>query len=510
MRLINQWELCQSENTDRKLRIRSLLQKFRYCSSDMESFRKVRLKFGRFWASSAAPAAHVHCAMVSPVSPSTRTDNGELSEYGRYALVVCYAIALPVGKDRLPKGVGKALEAAFGVSKGYPSRLWSKAAEQLSAGHTLCFSNAARSGRRTTLTPSKRQRILDINAENRTLTVRALTAELAERDVKVTPSAVQQWLTAMEAQAVPVRITPSLSFEHRRARVDFIVDQATKMRRNFRAGFNTVHIDESWFYLIRMGAKVRMFPGEGKVGSVKLRHKSHVPKVMFICAVSRPDPDHNFDGKIGIWRVSKVKEAERNSKGHERGGFYEVDCTADAEWYGNWYTDVFLPAVREKMPWLEGQEVIAQQDGASPHTGKGNPQRLNEAGKEGGWNIKLVTQPAQSPDLNINDLGFFCSLKSRVWQRRFETLEDMARGVKVMFDEYDAQTLERMWQSLFKRYNQVSGALGKNDFEVVHAQTEQKQKTGILENEVKIDTEAFDRAADWWCTAEESDDKDWF
>ena len=28
---------------------------------------------------------------------------------------------------------------------------------------------------------------------------------------------------------------------------------------------------------------------------------------------------------------------------------------------------------------------------------------------------ELVTEPAQSPDLNVNDLGFFASLKSRVW-----------------------------------------------------------------------------------------------
>jgi hypothetical protein len=29
--------------------------------------------------------------------------------------------------------------------------------------------------------------------------------------------------------------------------------------------------------------------------------------------------------------------------------------------------------------------------------------------------VKLYTQPAQSPDLNVNNLGFFCSLQSKYY-----------------------------------------------------------------------------------------------
>ncbi len=36
------------------------------------------------------------------------------------------------------------------------------------------------------------------------------------------------------------------------------------------------------------------------------------------------------------------------------------------------------------------------------------------AGSTGGWVLKIETQPAQSPDLNILDFGFFDSLKVRV------------------------------------------------------------------------------------------------
>ncbi|CAN0537545.1 unnamed protein product, partial [Laminaria digitata] len=69
----------------------------------------------------------------------------------------------------------------------------------------------------------------------------------------------------------------------------------------------------------------------------------------------------------------------------------------DADWYKTWYIDVLLPAIKLKMPWLRSR--VVQQDGASPHTGKGNPEILNSARMGRGWMVELVTQPAQSPDL---------------------------------------------------------------------------------------------------------------
>ena len=83
------------------------------------------------------------------------------------------------------------------------------------------------------------------------------------------------------------------------------------------------------------------------------------------------------------------------------------------------------------MPWMRYKELVVQQDGARSHTGKGNVEALNKAGNDQNWSIKLITQPAQSPDLNINDLGFFRSLKTRVLETRFSTVEEM---ISVVYD----------------------------------------------------------------------------
>ena len=47
--------------------------------------------------------------------------------------------------------------------------------------------------------------------------------------------------------------------------------------------------------------------------------------------------------------------------------------------------------------------------------------------------VELVTQPSQSPDLNINDLGFFTSLKSRVWGMNAGSIDEL---VETIFEQY--------------------------------------------------------------------------
>ena len=108
-----------------------------------------------------------------------------------------------------------------------------------------------------------------------------------------------------------------------------------------------------------------------------------------------------------------------------------------------------------------------------------------------------MTHPAQSPDLNINDLGFFASLNSRVWKERFGTIDDLVEGVQRLFGAYDSATLERVWQSLFQRYNQVLAGLGRNDFEVEHTKARKRQREGNLPKSVLVDRDAFKKALDW-------------
>lgn len=72
----------------------------------------------------------------------------------------------------------------------------------------------------------------------------------------------------------------------------------------------------------------------------------------------------------------------------------------------------------------------------------------------------MVTQTAQSPGLNINDLGFLASMKSSVWGEHFGSIDGLVEGAKKMFYEHDSEMLERVWQSQFMRYNQILREMG--------------------------------------------------
>ncbi|CAM9114937.1 unnamed protein product [Choristocarpus tenellus] len=100
------------------------------------------------------------------------------------------------------------------------------------------------------------------------------------------------------------------------------------------------------------------------------------------------------------------------------------------------------------MPWLQGKHIIVQQDGVTPHMGKGNSEILSGAGKTEGWLIRLVMQPSNFPNLNIIDLCFFRSLKCWVMGEWFGSVEEMVKVIKKQY-ECDETTLERAWQLLF-------------------------------------------------------------
>ncbi len=97
-----------------------------------------------------------------------------------------------------------------------------------------------------------------------------------------------------------------------------------------------------------------------------------------------------------------------------------------------------------------------QQDGARPHTGKNVVDRLNAIYATLMPRITVVTQPAHSPDMNVNDLGLFRALDVKV-QRRSRSMkrgrmdpEQLAKDVEATYAAFDKETLEKVWK--YKRY----------------------------------------------------------
>lgn len=155
--------------------------------------------------------------------------------------------------------------------------------------------------------------------------------------------------------------------------------------------------------------------------------------------------------------------------------------------------DGIMDAMKAKMPWMHGKPLFIQHDGAKPHNGRGNLLYIEQQGQLDGWNIQIITQPAQSPDLNILDLGFFNSLKSRVAKLKVNasSLDDLMSRVYKAFEEYDSETLDSIWSQLFTNYNIISQEMGGNNSKVYHAGNRRKQRDKDSKCDLSIDKEVY-------------------
>ena len=240
------------------------------------------------------------------------------------------------------------------------------------------------------------------------------------------------------------KVLPYLTPEQMTARREWA---RKNKRQKYRAW---VDLDEKWFFTVRLHGKRKRPPGE-KLPPRYLKSKSNIPKVMILVAVARPR--EGFDGTVGMWRIAEPAVTKRSSKNRPAGQAYEQDVSMTADKYFELMKDEVMPAIAKLFSTASWKvrEVIVQQDGAKPHTGKKVVERLNKIGAEMTPKIALRTQPAQSPDFNVCDLALFRGLESKVRKLRrglkegLYDKEKLTRDVKAALTDYPSETLEKMW-----------------------------------------------------------------
>lgn len=220
-------------------------------------------------------------------------------------------------------------------------------------------------------------------------------------------------------------------------------------------------------------SRCRVFPDEN--GTIRMPdppracHKSRVPKLMFLCAVARPRPEYDFDGKIGIWFFTRERKAKRSNKSTgtvagESDVFEPVSVDA-AEYRSTMCgADGVFAKIREKMPWMRGKTLWLQHDGAPCHTAKNNDAVWRSECHKDGFQIIVAVQPAQSPDLNVNDLAFFNSLQSDVRCIVKSTLYELRDAVLHSWNAYSSQRLESCWRCLLCSFYGILDTRGDNVF----------------------------------------------
>jgi hypothetical protein len=285
------------------------------------------------------------------------------------------------------------------------------------------------------------------------------------------------------------RVKPSLTEYNQLVRFYYashrirIIDYEMK----FDGEYNEVHLDEKWFFLTQKDRTYYLTEDEEDV-TRRVRHQSHIPKVMFLCAVARPRFDRNgvctFDGKIGLWPFLEDYLTVRPSANRPAGHWEERPINVSKQVYLEYFLTKVLPAIKEKWPRNHNPGVInvgLQHDNAPVHFAKTEPAFVaaaHPANNDERWQFHLKEQPANSPDTNILDLGFFNSLQSIHWKHCEEepNINGLIESVTRAFDEYDPVVLNRVFITHQTCLDEIIKVKGDNNYKIPHVQKEMKER----------------------------------
>jgi hypothetical protein len=143
---------------------------------------------------------------------------------------------------------------------------------------------------------------------------------------------------------------------------------------------------------------------------------------------------------MGIYTVGELDMYVQTSSIHRPGDIAWSNIKMDRDVYQHMLVDLVLPNIKKGMAATAGN-IILPQDGAKlllQEDGEVFQALVTEL--SGHLNaVKLCTQQAQSPDPNVNDIGFFNSLQSMYYMT---SPKDSIQLIKMVDDAYENILLE--------------------------------------------------------------------
>ena len=176
----------------------------------------------------------------------------------------------------------------------------------------------------------------------------------------------------------------------------------------------------------------------------------------------RPRTRQYFDGKIGVWAFYEEVEAKKKSINRPAGTIEWVPYTVDNKAYSNYLTSKIIPAIGEKWPaWDKNLDIKIQADNAPAHI-QVHAGSFAKAVKKIGLKISLYKQPAQSPDLNILNLGFFNAVQCLQQKNPQYTIKNLVGAIDEAWDNISPDVLKYNFLSLKSNINQILEDFGNN------------------------------------------------
>ena len=310
----------------------------------------------------------------------------------------------------------------------------------------------------------------------------------------VSKTTVQRWIVDSTIRVHCNSLKPVLMEENKVARLIMALEACDPQDpTKFLNMMDRIHTDEKWFFLSWQRERYLLLPEE-KNRKQCVKSKLHITKVMFLCAVVHPrfNPCANswWDGKLGIWPIGDWELAKRASKHRPRGTLVWKNKPVTKEVYRELLISKLFSAIVEKWPQTDrlSRKIWIQQDGAKSHINTDDnefEQALQDLELEAG----LYTQAANSPDVNLLDLGFFRAIES-FNDVAPKNKEELIHSVQDAYTNYPRKRLNRTWLTLQSVFNQIILCNGDNDYNIEHLSKEKLKRTGQLPNVLDVVDEA--------------------
>ena len=213
-----------------------------------------------------------------------------------------------------------------------------------------------------------------------------------------------------------------------------------------------IMMDEKWFHIQMPKRRCYLLDDEELIER-RAKHKSHIEKVMFGCAVARPRQNPAtgewWDGKILLEPFVEYKAAVRNSVHRPAGTIETKAVNVNRAVSRQFIINIIHAAVAQWPDWCE-RNIEIQQDNATPHPANDDPEiraviDFYAVPENGGWRFTLVRQPANSPDTNVLDLAQFRALQAIQQQIQTRNITELVTAVRQAYDEFPLQAAIKVW-----------------------------------------------------------------
>ncbi|XP_074300456.1 uncharacterized protein LOC141631721 [Silene latifolia] len=379
------------------------------------------------------------------------------------------------------------VSAMFNVSRRCIHKIWTAAKNQRQEHVPINVRSKIKGKKGKERIPCPIQAIMALDVEKRT------TLKRLGKAIGHAPSTCHRWVKEGLIKSHTNSIHPALSNDHKIIRLHFVIGKLVFDRIlrcvMFKDMSHIIHIDEKWFYMTN--PKCRYYIGSNEALPYRsCKSKRYITKIMFLAAVSRPTYKENgevlFDGKLGIWPFTYQEPAKRKSKNRAAGTI----VTKPIESITKKVTkealiNLVIPAIKQKWPASASKDISIQQDNAKPHI-SGKDKEFKEAATSDGFNIILEQQPANSPDSNILDLGFFRSIQSLQDENPAKTVEELVKNVIQSYEDETFETLDNVWLSLQACMVEIMQKRGHNNYPLPHLAKAGQRRQGTLPRDLQV------------------------